>query len=77
MECLSPRTVCLLLQDPAAVAIFVRLNRSCIWMIKESRRELIDSYSLLLMIDLTGTYITTYNITFCRKKGQTWVARQV
>ena len=32
-------------------------NRSCIWMIKESRRGIA---SLLVMIDWTGTYIITY-----------------
>ena len=40
----------------AGVAIFVK-NRSCIWTIKESRRGIA---SLLVMIDLTGTYIVTH-----------------
>ena len=49
-------------------------NRSCIWMIKESGSR--NSYSLLVMIDWTGTYIITY-IIFGMKKGETWVTRQV
>ena len=36
-----------------------------------------NSYSLLVLIDWTGTYIITHNIIFGMKKGQAWVARQV
>ena len=35
------------------------------------------SYSLLVMIVWTGSYIITYNIIFGMKKGLTWLARQV
>ena len=43
-------------------------NRSCIWMIEESRRG-IATDSLLILIDWTGTYIITHNIVLGMKKG--------
>ena len=56
----------------AGLAIFVR--KSILHLIKESGSR--NSYSLLVMIDWTGTYIITY-ILFGMKKGETWVTRQV